>query len=78
MKQMLAHIALLAALFCGTLAPATLAAPDSHAHRNAVKICKRNYRDKVRALNRLKGRDTRARVAEAKRELRECIDKAPR
>ena len=78
MKRTLAHVTLSAALLCGSLVPAALAAPDSREHRNAVKVCKRNYRDKVRALHRLKGRDTRARVAEAKRELRECIEKAPR
>ena len=78
MKQTLATIALSAALLCGLLAPAALAEPDSREHRAAVKICKRNYRDRVRALHRLKSRDTRARVAEAKRELRECIERAPR
>ena len=78
MKRTLAHVALSAALLCGILAPAALAKPDSREHRNAVKICHRTYRDKVRALHRLRGHDRRLRVAEAKRELRECIEHAPR
>lgn len=78
MKRTLTHIALSAALLCGICSPAALAGPDSREHRNAVKICKRVYHDKVRALHRLRVRDRRLRVAEAKRELRECIEHAPR
>lgn len=68
---------LLLILLSGLFIP-QLASAEHSQHHNAVKICKKRYKDTVRGSKYLPHREREARIEQAKRELRQCIDSAPR
>ena len=70
-------IALLVLTISGSFEPAA-ASPDSSGHHKAMRICKQKYRDAVRGIKRLKGRDRKVRYEQARRDRAECEKLAPR
>ena len=77
MKRSLTHVALTLALALSLGSTAALSF-ESAAHKAAVKVCKQRYKAAIRGLKRLRSRDTRLRMEQARRERRECIELAPK
>lgn len=75
--KLLLSSALLVLIIAGSLAPAA-ASPDSRQHRAAMKLCKQKYRDAVRGVKYLRGRQRRERIAQASQARAECERLAPR
>jgi hypothetical protein len=63
-------------LLTAVAAPDSMA--DSRAHRAAIKLCKKKYKEAVRGTKYLKSRQTRERMEQARRERRECERLAPK
>jgi hypothetical protein len=78
MKRAVIQISLSIALVCSIIAPATLAQEPNLHHHAATKVCKQRYKDAVRGARLLRGRARKIRIAEAKRERRECMLNARR
>jgi len=77
MKRFLILTALALALALMTGAPAAMA-EHSAAHKAAVRVCKQRYKAAIRGLKRLKSRDRRLRMEQARLERQQCIELAPK
>ena len=78
MKRAVIRISLLIALASSVIAPAALAQERNPHHHAASKVCKQRYKDAVRGARLLRGQARKIRMAEAKRERRECMLSARR
>ena len=70
MKRTLIQVALLVAL---ALSLVSVTAMGQGHRRGAAGVCKERYRAAIRGARYLRGHDRRIRIAEAKRERRECL-----
>ncbi len=70
--------AALSILLAVSISPAAAMAKHTRAHHAAVRLCKQNYRNAVRGAKYLRGRERRARIAQARKERAECIALAPK
>jgi hypothetical protein len=77
MKRSLTNVVLSLALALSVCSSTALSF-ESAAHRAAVRVCKQRYKAAIKGLKRLRSRDTRLRMEQARRERRECIELAPK
>ena len=78
MKRFLIHTALAVSLALTVGSLTAPAAEHSDAHKAAVRVCKQRYKAAIRGLKRLKSRDRRLRIEQARLERRQCIELAPK
>lgn len=79
MKRILKHAALALILILGASAPAALAKNKrrSAAHTAAVKKCKEEYNEAVKAARGKRGNERKEALAAAKKERQSCLAGAP-
>jgi len=77
MKRFLLPTAFAVALALSIGAPAAMA-EHSAAHKAAVRVCKQRYKAAIKGLKRLKSRDRRLRIEQARLERQQCIELAPK
>ena len=77
MKRLLIRTALAIALALSIGAPAAMA-EHSAAHKAAIRVCKQRYKAALKGLKRLRSRDRRLRIEQARLERKQCIELAPK
>jgi hypothetical protein len=81
MKRFLIHSALALTMALGVATPAALAKGKkkySPEHYAAIKKCKADYNEAVKAARGLKGKERSAAMAKAKSDEKQCIAGAPK